>query len=139
MAVNYKLQKYKNQGSEYNGHYYAKAVMTDCVDLNTLAERIQENCTAKKSDVLVVLTELVNVLVSELQASHRVKINGFGSFKMGIKGSFVPDIASFNAGTHIRGLRVNFQPEWTTDSSGNRVNNMTSGAKIKEYSEYTKA
>jgi hypothetical protein len=36
--------------------------MTQTTDLSALAERIQRNCTAKKSDVLAVLTELVEVM-----------------------------------------------------------------------------
>ncbi|MDO4195773.1 MAG: HU family DNA-binding protein [Prevotellaceae bacterium] len=121
MAVNYRLMKNNNASSANYGRYYAKAVHTETVDLDVLAERIQRNSTAKKSDCLAVLTELVEVLKDELMASHVVKINGLGSFKIGLKGKYAKTDSEFSASQHITGCKVNFRPEYTIINNGTYV------------------
>ena len=95
MAVLYRLQKNLNPKSSSFGHVYAKAVVTNTIDLNMLADRIQRNCSAKRSDVLAVLTELVEVMQDELQSGHKVKLDGFGSFKIGIRGTTAISVEQF--------------------------------------------
>ena len=90
-----------NEDSEYFGQYYAKAVHTDEINLEKVAERVQRNCSMKKSDCLAVLTELVEVMKDELQASHSVRIDGLGTFKVGIKGSYAKTAAAFNPAKNI--------------------------------------
>lgn len=138
MAISYVIRKFKNQGSEYNGMYFAQVKVTDTIELKTLSERIQRNCTAKRSDVLAVLTELVEAITDSIQNGEAVKIAGLGTFKPCLRGTFAPDLASFNANANIKSLGVNFTPEWTTDSSGKRIVPLVSGARIKEYEEYKK-
>ena len=111
--------------------WYARPVMTGTVDLDYIAERIQRNSTAKKSDAKAVLTEMVEVITDCLQNSQRVKIDGFGCFKVGIssKGSETED--KYSTGEHIRGLRIIFQPEVTTDASSHkRIKKMLQGAQL---------
>lgn len=47
-----------------------------------LAEKMQRNCSVKRSDVKAVLTELVEIMNDEQHAFHRVKLEGLGSFKI---------------------------------------------------------
>ena len=117
MAVLYRFTKNNNEKSKTHGQYYIKAVMTQTTDLNMLADRIQRNCTAKRSDVLAVLTELVEVMQDELQASHRVKLNGFGSFKIGIKSTCAESPKKFSITENVKSLHVNFTPETKADSN----------------------
>lgn len=138
MAVNYRIVKYKNKSSEKNNWYYARAVMTDTLNLNGIAERIQRNCSMKKSDVLAVLTELVEVMKDELQGSHTVKLDGLGSFKMSMRTTLCETLSQFSASEHIKALRVLFQPEFHIDQNGTRQNVLISGAKVKEQAEYSK-
>ena len=132
--INYKLMKNNNASSANYGRYYAKAVHTQTVDLDTLAERIQRNCTAKKSDCLAVLTELVEVLHDELMASHVVKIDGFGSFKVGLKSKYAKTDSEFNASQHISGCKVNFRPEYTIVANGTYVDE-EGNTKVKKHAE----
>ena len=77
----------KNTNEKMTGAYnkwYARPVYNGTVDLDWIAERIQRNSTAKKSDAKAVLTEMVEVITDALQNSQRVKIDGFGTFKIGI-------------------------------------------------------
>ena len=79
--VFYKL--IQNQNEEMAKAYqkwYAYPVVTETVDLDYIAERIQRNSTAKKSDAKAVLTEMVEVMTDCLQNSQRVKSEGLVAF-----------------------------------------------------------
>ena len=146
MAVKYKLMQNGDEDSAYFGQYYAKAVHTDEINLEKVAERVQRNCSMKKSDCLAVLTELVEVMKDELQASHSVRIDGLGTFKVGIKGSYAKTAAAFNPAKNISGYKVNFRPSFTTvrtgtyiDDEGNlkvkkaQIAELTSGIQVQAY------
>ena len=79
MAVLYKLYQDNRDTSSHKGEWYARAKTLDTVTLNEIAQRIQDNTTAKKADALAVLTEMVEVVRDYLQKSYRVKIDGLGS------------------------------------------------------------
>ena len=83
MAVFYRLHQDQSTGTKRSGKWYARAVPTACIGTRQLAEIIQRNCTVKKSDVMAVLEELVEVMKDQMQDSKRVKLDGFGSFKIG--------------------------------------------------------
>ena len=85
--IRYKLYQDNRKNSTTRGQWYGRAAVMGVTNLETLAARIQRNCTAKKSDVMAVLTELVEVMQDELQEGRRVKLDGFGSFKIGISNS----------------------------------------------------
>lgn len=119
--ISFKLIKNNNETSPNFGRYYARAVMTDEFNLEAIADRIQRNCSMKKSDVLAVLTEMVEVMRDELQASHTVRIDGLGTFKIGIKSSYAKSDTDFNVSQHIHGCRVNFRPEYSVINTGTYV------------------
>ena len=97
MAVRYKLYMNNRKNSPTKGKWYARAAVQNVVDLDALAKRIQANCTAKRADVMAVLTELVEVMTTELQNSNRVKLDGFGSFKIGLKSGPATSAKTFSA------------------------------------------
>ena len=129
MAHLYKLVKNTNEKmTEAFGKWYARPVYTGTIDLDGIAERIQRNSTAKKSDAKAVLTEMVEVITDALQASQRVHINGFGTFKIGMSSKGADDVKKFNILENLKGVHVLFQPETTVDSgTKKRVRGMTSG------------
>ena len=90
MSVFYKLYQDNRDTSTHKGMWYARAKSLDTVSLNEIAQRIQDNSTAKKSDALAVLTEMVEVIRDYLQKSYRVKIDGLGAFKMSLSTSPAP-------------------------------------------------
>lgn len=136
MAVLYKLYQNNRKNSSTRGQWYARATMTNDVTLEKLASIIQRNCSMKKSDVLAVLTELVEVMQDELQASHRVKIDGFGSFKIGLRSKGAESPKLFSVSKHITGLRVNFQPEVKTSADKTRTKTFLTGCAVQEAGEY---
>ena len=132
MAVFYRLHQDQSTGTKRSGKWYARAVPTAVISTRQLAEIIQRNCTVKKSDVMAVLEELVEVMKDQMQDSKRVKLDGFGSFKIGIESKGAATAAKFTVAEHIKGLHVVFMPERTKDSAGNRSKQFLQGAKVEE-------
>ena len=60
MALLYKIVRDNRKDS--NNLYYGRAVQINSINMEQLADIIQRNCTVKKSDVLAVLTELVETM-----------------------------------------------------------------------------
>ena len=113
MALLYKLVRDNRKDS--NNLWYGKAVQINSIDMEGIAEIIQRNCTVKKSDVLAVLTELVETMTDQLQNSVTVKLDGFGTFKIGLKTVGAVKAEDFAVSRNVRGLRVNFLSEGKKD------------------------
>ena len=132
----YKLIQNKNEEmpKAFN-KWYARPVVTETIDLDYIAERIQRNSTAKKSDAKAVLTEMVEVFTDALQSSQRVKIDGFGAFKVGISSRGADSEEDYSTAEHVRGMRIIFQPETQTDpSTRKRSKKMLVGATLSNIS-----
>ena len=128
MAVFYRLHQDQSVGTKRSGKWYARMVPTSCINTRQLAEIIQRNCTVKKADVMAVLEELVETMRDQLQDSKRVKLDGFGSFKIGINCKGARSAKAFTVNDNIENLHVVFTPERTTDNAGNRVKQFLQGA-----------
>ena len=83
MSVFFRLHQDKSVGTKRSGKWYARMVPMGVIDTRRLAEIVQRNCTVKKSDVLAVISELVETMRDQMQDGKRVKLDGFGSFKIG--------------------------------------------------------
>ena len=120
--------------SKAYGKWFAQAVMTGTIDTDALAEIMQRNCTVKKSDILAVISELIETMQDQLQNSKRIKLNGFGAFKLGIENAAggAATAAEFSAGKNIKGLHVLFQPEVKTDTTGQRRKTFVTGCTVQE-------
>ena len=134
MSVRYKLYQDNRSESKTYGKWYARAVYNSRPKtLKQLALKIQENVSVKKSDVKAVLDELVGVLKEWLQDSNRVKIEGLGSFKIGLKTKPADTAKEFTASRHVVGARVNFLPEVEVDlTTGRRVKSLLMGLEVEE-------
>ena len=137
--VFYKL--IQNQNEEMAKAYqkwYAYPVVTETVDLDYIAERIQRNSTAKKSDAKAVLTEMVEVMTDCLQNSQRVKIEGLGAFKIGLSSRGADSEEDFNVNENVKSMRIIFQPETTTDAATHkRSKKMLQNVKLSNISGFT--
>ena len=132
MSVFYRLSKVTSPKAKGYGKWYPRAVITETIDTDRLAEIMQRNCTVKKADILAVISELIETMADQLQDSKRVKLNGFGSFKIGIKGEGADSAADFSTSKNIKGLHVLFQPEVKTDGSGLRQKTFITGCSVQE-------
>ena len=132
MALLYKLVRDNRKDS--NNLWYGKAVQINSIDMEGIAEIIQRNCTVKKSDVLAVLTELVETMTDQLQNSVTVKLDGFGTFKIGLKTVGAIKAEDFTISRNVRGLRVNFLSEGKKDQATNKVTRkFLQGAVLQKY------
>ena len=132
MSVFYRLHQDQSVGTKRSGKWYARMVPTGVINTRQLAEIIQRNCTVKKSDVMAVIDEMVETMRDQLQDSKRVKLDGFGSFKIGLKCRGARSAKAFTVSDNIEGLRVVFTPERTNDSAGNRTKQFLQGARCEE-------
>ena len=131
MAVFYRLHQDQSTGTKKSGKWYARAVPMAVINTRQLAEIIQRNCTVKKADVMAVLEELVEVMKDQMQDSKRVKLDGFGSFKIGIESKGAQTAAKYSVSEHVKGLHVVFMPERTTDSGGNKSKQFLQGCRVE--------
>ena len=132
MSVFYRLHQDQSTGTKRSGKWYARAVPTAVISTRQLAEIVQRNCTVKKSDVMAVIEELVEVMKDQMQDSKRVKLDGFGSFKIGIESKGAQPAGKYSVSEHVKGLHVVFMPERTTDSGGNKSKQFLQGCRVEE-------
>ena len=132
MAVFYRLSQVTSPKQKGYGKWYPRAVMTNTVDTDALATIMQRNCTMKKSDILAVISELIETMQDQLQDSKRVKLTVFGTFKIGMSSTGADKASEFEARKHIKGLHVLFMPEVKTDSEGQRQKTFITGCSVQE-------
>lgn len=138
MAVLYKLYQMNRSFKDgrkdpANGKWYARTSIVGTLETDDLAEIIQRNCSMKRSDVKAVLEELTEVLRDKLGESYAVKLNGFGTFKIGLKCKGALEAEDFSVVNNIVGAHVNFQPAYKVDTAtGSRDSALLRGAKFQE-------
>lgn len=132
MPLFYKLYQDNRSNQPEKGKWFARAKHVGTVDTDMLAEEMQTNCTLKKSDILAVVSELVDVMRTHLQMSQRVKLNGLGAFKLGITTKGAPTVKEFSVAENVRGVHVLFQPETKVEKNKTRVRALVNGCKVKE-------
>ena len=126
MAIRYVVKQDNRRGS--SKLWYGRAIHTQTVGLDKLADRIQRQCSMTKGDVLAVLTEMVSVMKDELQNSNKVKLNGLGTFYVSLRTKGVSEEEKFNANDNVKAFTVNFLAEGRKQN-GKMVRTFTDGIK----------
>jgi predicted histone-like DNA-binding protein len=132
MAVFYRLQQDNRCNAQHRGYWYPKTVNLGTVGTDELATLIQRNCSVKRSDVKAVLTELAEVMQDKLQASHRVRLDGIGSFKIGFSSRGAESPETFSAKKHVKSLHIIFTPELQRDDNGRHTKALLNGTTVQE-------
>ena len=134
MSIYYRLYQNKLKNSKSFGKYYARAIHTDTVDLDDIADVIERNCNLKRSDVNSCLTELVEVMRDALQSSNKVRVNGLGMFQINVKSTGASEPGAFK-GNNITGYRVIFSPEHTVIKAKGTVSadGKVTGTRVNSY------
>ena len=109
--VFYRLYQDNRDESKYKGKWYARAKVVGSMGLEEIAEKMQENISMKKADAYAVLIEVVGILRDALLDSKRVKIDGLGTFSVGIKTEPAESASAFTASANIKRCKVNFLPD----------------------------
>ena len=129
MSVYYRITQDNRKNSVHKGEYYGRAVYVGTVNEYDLAKAIEAKCTVHRADVVAVIIALIDEMTRALQSSQRVKLTGFGTFKMGMSAKTIEKFTADN----IRKLRVLFQPETKIAQDGSRTRTMITGARVKEW------
>ena len=137
IMIFYKLRKNNNEKSDQFGKIYGRAVSTQMTDTETIAERIQRNCSVKRSDVKAVLTELSEVVSDELKSSHSVRIDGLGIFKVGLVTKPADKEEDFKVQTNVTDMRINFLPELKRQPDGKSLKSLLRDAKVQKLSDFS--
>ena len=132
MALKY--FKYQNRNSKNLKAYhkwYGRVVYDQTIDIEKIADEMQENCTVKRADILAVLSELGPTMKQFMENSNSVKLPYLGTFKFGISTEGAESESDFTA-ANVKKIRVLFQPI-TTRELGKVQQEMVRGVKVKEY------
>jgi len=111
MAIQYRLLQNKIKGSENYGKYYAHTVKQGTVSLEQIEEMIEMNCTAKASDVRLVLRELFDAVKFYMQHGYTVDLREMGKLSISVKSVCVDDPKEFRVDKHITGFKCNYTPQ----------------------------
>lgn len=130
------MYQLKNSSSKRNGYWYARAAQIGTADTKDLAVRIGERCTVTEADILAVISALVNEMTHNLKNGMRVKLDGFGSFKIAIRSTGVKEVKDFSAAKNIKCPHVIFQPETHVGADKMRIKNFVAGVKVEELDKY---
>lgn len=134
MAVYYNLYQNNNPKNPHKGMWYARAKMVGTDGIAELAASIEEKCTVHKADVVAVIEALIGEMTRSLQSSRRVKLPGFGMFKLGISSVGAPIPDKFLT-SNIRNVHVVFMPELHKTAGGTRTRTFITGVRVKNISE----
>jgi len=110
MSIHFRLVKNEIKSNKQYGKYYAHTVKGSEVTLREIEQKIQANCSAKASDVRLVLSELFYTIRQELQDGHVVNLGELGKFHISVKSTPVADPQEFRIDRHIRGFKCNYTP-----------------------------
>ena len=111
MAIRYRLLENKIKGRKNYKKYYAHTVKQGIISLEDIEEMIEENCTAKASDVRLVLRELFDTVKFYMQNGYTVDLKEMGKFSISVKSICVDDPKEFRRDRHITGFKCNYTPQ----------------------------
>jgi hypothetical protein len=120
MAIFYEVYQDNREKNPHKGKFYARAKTIGTKDLRDIAEIIQRNASMKRSDVVAVLTELAEVVGSFLEDGYRVKLEGLGVLKMGIRTAPADTEKEFKPEKNIKSSHILFQAETEKESLSTR-------------------
>lgn len=125
MAISYRKVQNKQTSSRTFGKWYGRAIIMDEISTKKLAEEISHSTTVTYADVCAVLAGMSNAMRGHLQNSHKVTLDGIGSFRVGLKTLPADNSSEFDS-TKIAGYHIVYTPEkhFTTTGSneaGNRT------------------
>ena len=122
-----RVDLYKNirTSSRTYGQYYGKVRSRDTLSLRGFARHMTEHGKRVTYEEMVMfLTQMVDCMKELLTQGVPVKLDGLGTFKIGIASTGADSVEAYTVEGNIKGMRVNFLPE----GSGTLDERMTSAA-----------
>ena len=109
--MKYKIVRENKPTLKNYGRYKAVAMHFQTIEAEQVAQEVQDNCSAKRSDVELVLGELLEVLARHLKQGDRVRLKYIGLMKLELVSEKVDSPKDFDPAKHIRGVRLHLLPE----------------------------
>lgn len=130
---------YKKAYNKKTEVYYPRAItIGTAINTDQIAEALADRSTVTKTDVKAVLTEMADVMSQYMAQGKSVKLEGLGSFRLGLNTKGVKNEEDFDFQTQLQRVKVNFTPETTYPvSTGAATRSMVSNS--LEWIEYDKA
>lgn len=138
MALLYTLKQINRKFSDgrrdsANGKWYAHATILSEMNTAKIADELSYATTVTKADCQAVLAGLVKVMQDAFNNSQSVRLDGIGVFKPGISSRGALEAEGFSVSKHIKGVHINFMPEYTREIGTGRKNcAMTKSIKVQE-------
>lgn len=132
--LNYKFYQDHRKDSNTKGQWFARVATNGTITTDEIADRIQANCTLKKSDIKACIQELVEEISEGIKNSYVVKLDGLGSFRMSIHSTSAPTQKEFSPVQNIVGYRVRFAPErhiYVSNGKRHTITTMVNGTKVQ--------
>lgn len=98
MSIRYRKVQNKIKSSTNYGKWYGHSVIIDTVDTKTLATEISHSTTVTYADVVAVLIETAEAMRRHLLNSHKVTLDGIGSFRVGVRSTGTSEAKDFGSG-----------------------------------------
>lgn len=119
MSIKYRLLQNKIKSSKNYGKYYAHTVKAGEVTLEEIERMVEQSCSAKASDVRMVVKELFDSIRHYMQAGYVVKLGDLGRFSISVKSVCVDDPGKFRVDKHLSGFKCNYTPSGHRYKPGN--------------------
>lgn len=134
MALNIRLQRKEIKSSPDYGKYFGRVITTGEVTIEQFADEIERNCTAKKSDVMAVLTELQETIKRHLQDGQIVVLPEIGRLKLSVETIGVDKPKDFNLAKHLKRVVCRFLPAGTRGHkrNGSITYRLCEGVKVQK-------
>jgi len=124
MAIQYRLLQNKIKGSKNYNKYYAHTMRRGTMSLEDIEKMIEESCSAKASDVRLVLRELFDTVKFCMQMGYTVDLKEMGKFSISVKSVCVDNPSEFRRDRHIIGFKCNYTPQgrrYTIENAKRRI------------------
>lgn len=142
MAIYYRMMQNKMPNDKNKGKYFAHTVKQSEISLEQVEQLIQDSCSAKISDVRMVVRELFEAVRHYMQNGHVVNLGDLGKFYISIKSIPVDNPSEFRPDRHVTGFKCNYTPSGHRYKAGSgRLTghihrSMLDGCKAAEISYY---
>lgn len=114
-----------------NNLFYGYTTYYGTKTTDEIAKTIMDSCSAKVSDCQAIISEFHSVLDRLLRDSMKVKLDGLGTFWLGIKSSGAITRDEYRPTENIKGIRVNFSPMLKRQSDGQFRSPITEGVRFE--------
>ena len=117
MAIYYRKIQNHIKGSPEYGKWYPKAVVSNNISTEAIAEELSHNSTLTFSDIMAVLIEFSMAIRRHLLQGEKVQMYRIGSFRAGLK-TTLSETKEECGKDNILGYRILFTPQTTFNAIG---------------------